>query len=579
MLAALCVGWSRRFGSMFRSLRFGALLGLLLALAGGSVAHAGGFELPGVGAHGMARGGANYAAPNSPMALYYNPANLAATSGLQLSLDVNLNFANACFQRTGTYYESSTGSRIHGPAASTPFEDRLGAGVDARLGSALPEVCNSGPPQPVPELILSWRPHRLFGVAFGVIAPNAVGHTRWGDSETIGDRTYEGIVDGLPSPARYGLIEEQLIMAFPTIGVGLNAHERVRFGVSFGWGVGYFRFKNAVRAIGGEDFGGDVYSDLEALDGFIPRIGASVQVTPIDNFDIMLGFTWTDDVKANADLRTITGYYRDEFLEDLTIPDAGLTAAQPWQLAFSMRYADRRVSRADAEANAGEDAPIGGNAEDPLRNERWDIEFAAVWERNSRVQSFGVDIPDCDPSVGRCEPSRMRDGRFTHWRIEADSNFDAPLPSSIEIPHNWQDTLSLRLGGSYTVIPNVLQLSAGLNYETKGIETGYEQLDFMPFQRFGGGLGGTFRVGNFDLRLAYSFIHQSTVTVTDAQAQARQVNSEERLAQEDCGEPEGRICSTDEVHLATGRPTTVVNAGRYSSNFHMVSLGLTYRFN
>jgi len=556
-----------------RTSTFAALgVALLLGTIAPSSASAGGLEFPAPGTRGLARQGAFHARPDSPLALLYNPANLAALPGIQLSLQANLAFYEACYQRTGTY--GADGNGVDRVPGYDPTFDTSAFG-ELPLNDSLPEVCNSGPPGVVPELVFTWRVHRMVGIGLGFVAPSAVGHTVWGDDVRVGDRTYRGVTAGQPSPSRYNLVEEQLLIAFPTIGVGIAPHPRVRIGAAFGSGFGRFTFDNVVRATTGEIPDGDVFAHLEASDPFIPRVTGSVQVVPHDNLDIMAGFTWTQAVNADADTTLQSTYYSaDGITEELTLPGGTLDAPQPWSVSFGIRYADRISARP---VDPDQISRLSGRVEDAMANERWDIEFDFVYERNSVVDRFSVDLPTCDPATGAtCSGS--------NWVIAVSPGFPAPLPPDVILDHNWKDSYSFRLGGSYSLLPGLAQVHLGLSYETKGIEDGYEQLDFLPFHRIGAGLGLSMRVGNLDVHLAYAHIHQLNVTVSDEDAQLAQVSAQYRYAELDCQEDLGRECTEEEVepYATAAGPTaargTTINAGRYTSNFDVISLGLTYHF-
>ena len=77
-------------------------------------------------------------------------------------------------------------------------------------------------------------------------------------------------------------------------------------------------------------------------------------------------------------------------------------------------------------------------------------------------------------------------------------------------------------------------------------------------------------MGNFDISIAYAHLFQSTVTVTEDQAQVRQVTATARI--------EEIACEGDPDCESTIERGTVVNAGRYTSSYNLVSLGLTYHF-
>ncbi|MAT24270.1 MAG: hypothetical protein CMN29_04755 [Sandaracinus sp.] len=548
-------------------------------------AEAGGLEFPAAGSTALGRGGAMFARPGDPMALYYNPANLAASQGIQLSLQTHLALYEACHRRGGTYvsHEGTPTAEADTPDPARDPDQRVIPGnefnpsafnpdTDGDLladmpvpDTAMPEVCNSGPPGVVPELVLTWRAHEMVGIGIGFLTPAAVGHTVWGNDQRVGDRTYRGIQDGLPAPTRYNLIEEQLIAAWPTIGIGVAPHPRIRFGASMGFGFALVDFQSIVRATRGEDFTGDVFSELSVSDSFIPKITASVHAVPHDNLDVSLTFIWTDDIRADGDLTLTSGYYRAEPLEELKIDGVELEVSQPWQLAFGLRYADRIAPRP---RNPDDVSRLSGRVEDPMANERFDIELNVVYERNSRVDDFNVNLPtNPDPSSNGL------------WTILADTGIPASIPPSLRLPHNWQDQLSVRLGADYNIMPGLAAIRVGFSFETKGIEDGYEQIDFLPFMRFGGHIGLTMRVGMFDLTLAYAHIHQFEATVSEEEARVRQVNADSRI-QEICrgggGEVPDELCSSDGTsNFGEG---TVINTGRFTSNFDVVSLGLTYHF-
>jgi hypothetical protein len=76
------------------------------------------------------------------------------------------------------------------------------------------------------------------------------------------------------------------------------------------------------------------------------------------------------------------------------------------------------------------------------------------------------------------------------------------------------------------------------------------------------------RLGMFDVSLAYAHIHQVNTTASLADAGLKQINADERLAE----------LTPDPNDLPNFGQGTIINAGRYSSNFDVLSLGLTYHF-
>jgi len=565
----------------------GLMVALMVSLVDAPVAQAGGVELPSAGTRALGRGGAAQARADDPMTLLWNPAGLARTPGIQLSLQTHLILFDACFQRAGTYseYAADMPSRDMIDASGEPFRWDRGANggrgrtpLDPQIGSRwpdadiadapLPEVCNSGAPGIVPELVLTARLRPEWGISFGVVAPAAVSNSRWGTTE--GGVT--GLVNGLPAPSRYALIETNLLLAFPTIGVGYRPHPAISIGAAFGWGIApQIDFQTTTRALRGEEFSGDVFTELSAQDWFIPRVTVSVHAVPHDNLDIVAGFMWQDDIDAEGDLSLTTGYYRppgDDYpLDSVTVPGVAVDAPLPWQASLSFRYADRMTPRSE---NPGATARASNRVEDAMQNERWDVELDLVYEMNSRVDQFTVSLPPCE-APANCVGDR--------WEVQADNGIFQGIPPSLALQKQFRDQLSLRVGGDWNFIPGVGSARIGFSYETKGVKDGFEQLDFMPFQRFGLHMGLTFRIAKwFDISVAYARIFQSTVTVTEDQASLHQVDAASRIAElENCGNPPDADCPRSDRQGLSGEGT-VVNAGRYKSHFDILSLGLTYHF-
>lgn len=530
-------------------------------------AHAGGFEYAGAGTRSLGRGGAFYARADDPMALLYNPANLASLSGSQLMLNVNLGWFDACYQRPGTYLEAGMDDE------PTVFGDD-GAWS---LGQDFPEVCNEGPPGPSPDLAFTMRLGRDLGIGFGVVAPAAIGHNVYADDAN------PGTLDGpggqqLPPPSRYVLLEEQLLIAYPTVGIGWRPLEWLQVGASLQWGLGYFKFVTMARATEGENPSGDVRSELSASDLFIPAANVSIHAIPHDNLDIVLSFRWVDDVEATGDTTLRYGAYgvgredgsvQGAIPTDTNLSDTTLSAPQPWQLAFGIRYADR-ISARPRDIAAVE--RLSRRIEDSMSNERWDVELDVVYEMNSRVDDFTVDIPN-DAVL------QLRDASATGVNEST-----LPLPDQLNIRHNWKDQLSVRLGGDYNVIPGMAALRLGGSFETSGVSEPYANLDFIPAQRLGIHAGLTVRLGDFDISLAYAHFFQETLEVSQCpDAVIDPVEAAGRDAGLESTQIHQNVLSAcaDEGHAALDQISAddlgrIVNAGTYTSNIDVISLGVTW---
>src|SRR5688572_31402783 len=105
-----------------------SLVVLGAVLVTGEVAHAGGFEAPGLGVEAMGRGGAFTAKADDGSALEYNVAGFARQRGTRLHLDGKLVLNSHSFLRSGTYPTETN------PMTMTP---------QPWSGQPYPEVSNS----------------------------------------------------------------------------------------------------------------------------------------------------------------------------------------------------------------------------------------------------------------------------------------------------------------------------------------------------------------------------------------------------------------------------------------------------
>jgi long-chain fatty acid transport protein len=131
------------------------------------------------------------------------------------------------------------------------------------------------------------------------------------------------------------------------------------------------------------------------------------------------------------------------------------------------------------------------------------------------------------------------------------------------IEKQWSDTVSIRLGGEYHLLPSVLDVRAGGFIENGAAPKNYSHLDFQSFDRLGLGGGLTWHVPGIDLALSAAYMHifQEDRTVTEAygkQFQQRPVSP----CPDSCG----------------GLSGVVANAGKFESRYDILSLGVDYRY-
>lgn len=162
--------------------------------------------------------------------------------------------------------------------------------------------------------------------------------------------------------------------------------------------------------------------------------------------------------------------------------------------------------------------------------ELFDIELMLTYEFWSRTDQFTITIAG---------PVQV-------------TTIEQPLPEEIVIEKNWNDTLSLRLGGDYN--PNDwLSLRLGGFYETAAVPEATTYLDFASFDRLGVGVGATFALGFMDVDLGYMFIKNFDRTVDEGEIEIV-------------------------APLSNPEELQIVNNGDYSTTYQTLSVGVTLHF-
>lgn len=516
---------------------FGIVIAALIAPAG---VRAGGFEYAAAGTRPLGRGGAYFARADDPMALFYNPAMLADLPDSQVQLQSHLAFLDFCADRPGTYM-SVVPNGTRGP---TRFSSEDGL-TDPWLADEMPRVCRNGYPGPSPDLAASLRLLPELAIGFGILAPAGVSNARWGSDAGVSSASGPA-----PSPYRYALAQQDLLLVHPSVGVGWRIHPMVRIGFTFQWGIASVDFVSfsSSGSRGEEDPFEDVRTHLNVLDPFVPAGILSVHVQPHPNLDIVAWGRIHDSVggalDASGSLEVSTRYFATHPTGDpMSRPETAriegvrLNAGQPWTFALGVRYADRIRPRS---YERGFEAAVRGLVDDPMYSENFDIELDAVYEVNSMVGEYTVTIP-------------------TDAMARIDGSVDFPLPDQQVISKRWRDVLALRLGGDWNLIPGTLALRAGFHTEIPLGFSPYQVHDNLSGYRFGLHLGGTVRIERFDISAAYAHIFQLDTTITDGRF---------RQSATLCNPPD----------CATPGMGSVVNNATYQLEWNVISLAVGYHF-
>ncbi len=602
-------------------------VGLVLAVAGvvagvaPSRVFAGGAEIVTGGARGIARGGANAVSPNDPMALLYDPAALANLSGNQFLVDFDTVFHDVCVDPYGYYgWGIYDGGRSEFADTSLEAEDN---DVNRNyLNDPLDQVCNSGPVTPVPQIVMSMRLTDALGIAFGFANNVGLGDAQWGGQ----DGTIQTDQGARPTPTRYQLISTKTVPVMAlSVGAGYRVMPWLSAGLTLQW-LGAETESAAVQAANaGTSPHEDMFVRIKAKDYFVPTATLALQAKPHPNVELMAAFHWADSFDGSGEAQYTTNYYQyrgnDAPMGATTLLNDPLQLTQiynrlPWSLTVGGRYAD---VIAPVETSSADVYHPG----DSLQNERWDVELNLVWNMLGRASASRLGVEDTclyddngdrilattgsGESLGYHEGCQLLEFQTTSDSGPSSTRFDVPPEggkNTFDLGRRWQDQLIVRVGGSYNPIPNRLGVHAGAFYETRGIDASYANIDVMPFSRIGLSLGAVYRVGRWDLMLAYAHVFQETLIVAPPDHQNRQDSVEgdptsgfdQRIGAACTSDAPGPDCdpvadpSVESNPDATarlqqssileqaGQLNRVVNAGKYTASYNVLSFGFNYRF-
>ena len=184
------------------------------------------------------------------------------------------------------------------------------------------------------------------------------------------------------------------------------------------------------------------------------------------------------------------------------------------------------------------------------QRELYDIELDVEYETWSRVKNFTIDTNGMQANVaGKTSPIDI---------------------NRIVVEKHWRDTVTVRLGGDYVVIPDRLTLRAGGYYETAVADPAYANVDFSGGPQVGGTLGASVFIRRFELAVAYQLRIQPSVSVSETNARVYQ-----QVPGSACQSPYNDPVYCNPNYL--GQPSPAINAGTYGATSHLLAINLLYR--
>ncbi|HVY46892.1 MAG TPA: hypothetical protein VHB21_13485, partial [Minicystis sp.] len=367
-------------------------------------------------------------------------------------------------------------------------------------GPASP-VCSSGfSPNPQLGFVLRASDHVAIGAA--VVAPHAVGSNDW--PLTVSFKNSFGATSAEPAPNRYLLVSSSAVIVEPTVSVAWSPRDDLAFGAGFVWGVSTADFVNFAEAsspksaMPSDDYVGhiDTRAELKLTDAFIPGFVLGALWSPGDLVDVGASYKYLSGVDAHGDLNLQSPYFLTSGAPNPDCAKKGPTCSVidaagsghvsfdiPMEAKIGVRVHVPRKRAAKPEARRRK-------VRDPLAEDVFDVEVDASWAHNSVDKNFTVRFPTGKDAI-----------LFPPGTV----------PENGDIVRNWKDTVGIYVGGDYVVLPSRLSLRAGGWLVTAGQDAKDLQLDFDLAQKEGLALGGTVRLGPFDVSAAYQHTFIATL--------------------------------------------------------------------
>ena len=558
-----------------RQLTFITLLSSSLLTAS---VRADGEQLGPSGAAAVARGGANAARPTDLSTMLQNPAGLVDLHGAQGYYSLDTAFNSICFHPYGYYGWGVYETDLDDPDVHrSEFGDPTSSAYSKQH---LDTVCNSSPIVPLPQLAFGFNLGERVTVALGFVAPLFVGGARFGGK----DGTITG-ADGKawPTPTRYALITTEAAGFNPTGSIGVKVTPWLALGATVQATMASVSSYQVLALRAGTSPVNDIYSRLNGSDLFVPWLTLSAYVKPTRRIRVAGSFTWSDGFDGHGEMFFTTGYYHSGASGNELIPYDNdpiklkrIKVGLPWNASLAVRYAQPSSDSTDVD--------------DVMKSEIWDVEIDGTFIANKSAGSNKVEI----------ENDFLLEFRRANSEPQMPLDVKQEDLKALNVERNLLNSVALRVGGSYNIIPGRLALSLGGFFQSRTTSASYASVANYGFGRIGIGLGAVVRLGKVELAAAYSHVFQEIIDLAPPPHQPRTEATDDKQSGFDQRVYENGQLSdkpkTDPAApspsaasgVASGQQTAVfetdnlrarvVNAGRYVTSFDVLSLSVAHHF-
>jgi hypothetical protein len=508
----------------------------------------------------VARGGANAARPEDATAIATDPAGLAFLPGHTVMVDLTLPVQKMCVDPYGFYGWGQSDSAGSNSEFGNSRALRTPDGQVGYAGTPLGAVCNSANSVPLPQAGWAGPITKNLSLGFGFLEPVLVPGMQFGG----GDGTVQTPYGARPTPTRYTLIKQEALYASaPSFAAAYRFIPELAAGLTLQV-VGISARQTQVQhPTVGTSPSTDFLATITTQDLFIPALTFSVHARPIPALNLMASFKWSDDFRGSGDVVYETNtYFRGPGLENAPFKNdpvrlSGITVPLPWLLTAGARYAGLLHDKDEKKRG------------DPMGTERWDVEVDFNYSFDKRTSTDSATLGQDVTLV-----THQADGG-----VGASQKVSATDVGTLNASGHLQNSYALRLGGSYSFLPRKLAVNAGLFYESRGVDLAYADITSMAFQRVGASIGMVFRFGSWDLRLGAMHIASETIEVAPAPKQDQFLSSQARVSLPDPdAPPAARADAVAAKHQTTAAKSPIINAGRYTASFDVLSAGFAYHF-
>lgn len=459
------------------------------------LAMAGGLFLPGAGAVSTSRAGAAVASADDGEALVLNPAGIAKSEGTTITLSAAMIQYAMEFQRRGSY-DAVSGESY--PYAGQPF---------ARVKNDASPPLGIGSVQPVPVVaVLTDLGGRLgkLRLGLGLYAPNAYPFRDMCIEGSGGCQKYvfNDNPNSPPPASRYDIMTQEAAFILPSFAAAYRVLPQLDVGLRLSAGQAQLKTTTTLWGIP-DNFEEDIKKDstltADARDSFVPGWGLGMTYRPTPNLELAASYASELDVHAKGTATSQLG-------PSVNLGGAAV-AIGPRADPSNVRCATGGTTteqKACIDLALPMNAQIGGRYKflDAAGKLKGDVELDLGWE------NWGKSCDPADFASGNC--ASPGDYRVV---VDADIYINGasvlPLKDGI-VPHGFQDTYSVRAGGSYHIAlgapredgkANELIVRGGLGYDTAAARTGWLRADVDGAARTTLALGAAYRTHRFEISL------------------------------------------------------------------------------